>query len=313
MLGRLLKQVIVRRNAAAKLGRIQINEGEVAQLAPKDADQNVLDEVKEIIHLPAFDDVVVKNQEDPDSLELDPIVLDQLESLVSMTGSLYRENPVSISLKGIFTYSEILGVLHIGLLFCFQFHNFEHASHVTMSVVKLLSRITTADTISELKDPETHSALHDFTYGITSDPLTQFACVFAALIHDVDHTGVPNATLVKEHSALAKVYKNQSVAEQNSVDLAWELFMDSEFAELRSCICKTSDELNRFRELVVNSVMATDIVDKELKALRNGRWDKAFSEQATKDSDEDAVNRKATIVIEHLIQASDVAHTMQHW
>mmetsp|Transcript_102 Transcript_102/g.304 ORF Transcript_102/g.304 Transcript_102/m.304 type:complete len:106 (-) Transcript_102:816-1133(-) len=88
MLGRLLKQVIVRRNAAAKLGRIQINEGEVAQLAPKDADQNVLDEVKEIIHLPAFDDVVVKNQEDPDSLELDPIVLDQLESLVSMTGSI---------------------------------------------------------------------------------------------------------------------------------------------------------------------------------------------------------------------------------
>jgi hypothetical protein len=25
------------------------------------------------------------------------------------------------------------------------------------------------------------------------------------------------------------------------------------------------------------------------------------------------INRKATIVIEHLIQASDVAHTMQHW
>ena len=24
-------------------------------------------------------------------------------------------------------------------------------------------------------------------------------------------------------------------------------------------------------------------------------------------------NRKATIVIEHLIQASDVSHTMQHW
>jgi hypothetical protein len=34
------------------------------------------------------------------------------------------------------------------------------------------------------------------------------------------------------------------------------------------------------------------------------------------DQDEilqEAVNRKATIVIEHLIQASDVAHTMQHW
>ena len=32
-----------------------------------------------------------------------------------------------------------------------------------------------------------------------------------------------------------------------------------------------------------------------------------------KVSNRDDINRKATIVIEHLIQASDVAHTMQHW
>merc|ERR1712048_1440097 len=28
---------------------------------------------------------------------------------------------------------------------------------------------------------------------------------------------------------------------------------------------------------------------------------------------QDRINRKATIVLEHLIQASDVCHTMQHW
>merc|ERR1712232_661539 len=33
---------------------------------------------------------------------------------------------------------------------------------------------------------------------------------------------------------------------------------------------------------------------------------------ATTDLQEQ-INRKATIVIEHIIQASDVAHTMQHW
>ena len=27
----------------------------------------------------------------------------------------------------------------------------------------------------------------------------------------------------------------------------------------------------------------------------------------------DDVNRKATIILEHLIQASDISHTMQHW
>jgi hypothetical protein len=37
--------------------------------------------------------------------------------------------------------------------------------------------------------------------------------------------------------------------------------------------------------------------------------DKILSQQEKRDS----INRKATIVIEHLIQASDVSHTMQHW
>jgi len=62
--------------------------------------------------------------------------------------------------------------------------------------------------------------------------------------------------------------------------------------------------------------MATDIADKDLKTLRNERWTKAFTESKVDGKNEranTAVNRKATIVIEHLIQASDVAHTMQHW
>ena len=52
----------------------------------------------------------------------------------------------------------------------------------------------------------------------------------------------------------------------------------------------------------MNTVLATDIVDKELKNVRNERWEKAFNE-AKDDSSRDNTNRKATIVIEHLIQA----------
>ena len=134
-----------------------------------------------------------------------------------------------------------------------------------------------------------------------------------ALIHDVDHTGVPNAQLIKEQSPVAEFYKGKSVAEQNSVDIAWHLLMDNSYKELRCAIYTTTEELRRFRELVVNSVMATDIVDKDLKALRNARWEKAFSEATSGEDSKDAIDRKATIVIEHLIQASDVSHTMQHW
>jgi hypothetical protein len=165
--------------------------------------------------------------------------------------------------------------------------------------------------------PRLAARLHDHTYGITSDPLTQFACVFSALIHDIDHPGVPNTQLIKEDEKLAVMYQSRSVAEQNSFDLAWNLFMDKQFTELRLTICATQEELARFRQLVINSVMATDLGDKELKALRNLRWEKAFSvnedEVSVVSGYYDAVNRKATIVIEHLIQAADVSHTMQHW
>ena len=146
----------------------------------------------------------------------------------------------------------------------------------------------------------------------TSDPLTQFACAFSALIHDVDHYGVTNNQLMKEKVRIAGQYQ-RSIAEQNSLVLAWDLLLDPDFDDFRSCLCSDQVELSRFRQIVVNCVMATDIVDKELKNLRNNRWDKAFKERKEDDNVHDATNRKATIVLEHLIQASDVSHTMQHW
>ena len=129
----------------------------------------------------------------------------------------------------------------------------------------------------------------------------------------MDHTGVPNAQLIKENHVLATYYKGRSIAEQNSLDIAWQLLMDERFTDLRQTIYTNPEELARFRQLLVNAVMATDIADKDLKAARNARWDKAFKESKLEESRQDTVNRKATIVIEHLIQASDVAHTMQHW
>jgi hypothetical protein len=193
-----------------------------------------------------------------------------------------------------------------------------------MSVTKLLSRIVAPTAILEDMDSPNHngndanmqgvlaSTLHDHTYGITSDPLTQFAVVLSALIHDVDHQGVPNATLVREGSQVAALYSEKSVAEQNSVDIAWALLMDAQFVDLRTAIYANEVEAKRFRQTVVNTVLATDIMDKDLKTLRNERWERAFS--GVPDArPRDAINRKATIVIEHLIQASDVAHTMQHW
>jgi class 3 adenylate cyclase len=245
---------------------------------------NLVDEVKESLTLPKEPKEYKK---DPLLVELDPTVHQQLRDYVAAIAFLCDNN---------------------------HFHSFEHCSHVTQSVTKMLARIVSPKNHDE--DPyqdqsNSSSMLHKYTYGITSDPLTQFAVVFSALIHDVAHPGVPNAQLVKEGSELANKYRDKSAAEQNSVDIAWNMLMEPAYTLLRECLFTCQADLDRFRELVVNTVMATDIADKELSKLRQQRWEKAF--RPTDNSEDEMMNLKASITIEHLIQASDVAHTMQHW
>ena len=147
-----------------------------------DWDTMVMDEVVEVIELPSY----VPAGRDPDTIILGDKVVQQLKAYVETLSFMYRDN---------------------------AFHNWEHASHVTMSVNKLLSRIVAPD-IALNGSGDLELKLHDHTYGITSDPLTQFALLLSALVHDVDHTGLPNSQLVKEQTPLATTYNNRSVAEQ---------------------------------------------------------------------------------------------------
>ena len=251
----------------------------------------------QILKIPKFDPKKVEGKKVP----LNNKVREQLREFVRIVSNLYHDVP---------------------------FHNFGHASHVIMSASKLMHRIVRPDGIDYHQDKKDESerqvaiahAIHTSTYGISSDPIMHFAVVFSALIHDVDHTGLPNTQLVSMKTAAAAMYQNRSVAEQNSVGVAWSILMNPKCKDLRASIYSTEEEMLRFRQLVVNAVMATDIADKELGALRRGRWDDAFNNASSKEtsikektlSDLD-IDRKATIVFEHIIQASDIAHTMQHW
>jgi hypothetical protein len=254
--------------------------------------ETILDEVVEIID---FNEVLASSQEPVNyssNVTLSEEQCSELREYITTIASMYTQNP---------------------------FHNFEHAVHVTMSVIKLLNRIISLDTYLESfvehdgsNQQEGKVTEDDLIHRIMLDPLTQLACIFASLIHDIDHPGIPNSKLMEEDVHLAIKYNGRSIAEQRSVDMAWELFLEDKFRNLRDAICGTSSEMLRFRQLVINSVMATDIFDPEWNARRNERWERTFNVLGDK-LDCENVNRKATIVIEHIIQASDVAHTMQHW
>ncbi|KAL3939096.1 MAG: hypothetical protein SGBAC_006119 [Bacillariaceae sp.] len=286
----LLKQVVAARQNETNLQPFVQMETKFKEGLGEEK-KTVLEEFAEIISLPTVSMKELNKRKDPNCILLPIEVVDQLRSVVSEVARCYNNDV--------------------------PFHNFEHASHVTASVAKLLSRITTSDSTNQTSGPQDLDTedIAGHSYGITSDPLTQFAVVFSAIIHDVGHYGVPNAQLVAENDPMVTTYKGKSMAEQNSVDVVWHLLMQPEYTDLRTCIYSTDDEMRRFRQLLVNVVMATDIADKELGNLRKARWNVAFNKSTEHEmlsSDLDR-NRKATIVIEHLIQASDVSHTMQHW
>lgn len=283
-----IKDIVAKRAAAGKTSARRASTFHVPGKTP-------LDEVVEVVELAEFDakSATAAIGQTGANIEVSREIEYLLRDYIKHIASMYRPNP---------------------------FHNFEHACHVTMSCDRFMRKIVAPDmATSGLKNKlatvttadEVASNLHDYTHGIQGDPIALFAIIFSALIHDVDHWGVSNVQLAKELPELGEKYKGKSVAEQNSLDLAWDHLMDSKYENLRRFIFGTKEEMARFRQVIVNVVLATDIFDKELNDLRKGRWQKAFSQEGLKKDEEKGL--RATIVLEHIIQASDVSHTMQHW
>lgn len=239
---------------------------------------NALAEMSDAIEFRSSNEHTAQIAIDSNSVVLNDKVVSQLTDLVCRIAGMYRDHP---------------------------FHNFEHASHMTTSVLKMIGRI--ADSTNTANDDKARMGLCE---KIAVDPLIQFACAFSALIHDADHPGVSNATLAQGNDPLAQQYKNKSMAEQNSLDVCWTLLLKPEYSELRSCICTSEAEFLRLRSLLVHSVMATDMMDQELGAAREARWNLLFSTNLEHKGSygEAGKNKRATLMIEYLIQVSREWH-----
>ena len=242
----------------------------------RESTKTAYEEFEDVIEFPPYNDQ--GTDIDTDDVELSPEVEHQLEDFLSTIASMYIEN---------------------------HFHDFAHASHATMGVVKLLSSLMKGK-------PEADPSTQNPSHLIASNPLVQFGIVLAVICHDVDHPGVPNSILFKEKSRMASVYGYKSVAEQNSLDLAWDLLMDDMYAELRAAIYRTEGEKKLFRQVLVNCVMSTDLFDKSSKDRFDSRWKVGFPNEKSKEQ-ETSQNLQATLIMETIVQAADVAHTMQHW
>lgn len=133
-------------------------------------------EIKEVIVLPEFCRKQAARRRSSSHIDISIRIHDQLHEFV-VAGR------CSVSVNG---YSNFLTNSSSTVSRMYRanpFHNFAHAGQVIMAVSKQMNRIIApADLEMEESGVKSAGVLHDNTYGITSDPLTQFSCLFAALI-----------------------------------------------------------------------------------------------------------------------------------
>ncbi|GAX25071.1 hypothetical protein FisN_10Lh267 [Fistulifera solaris] len=148
------------------------------------------------------------------------------------------------------------------------YHNREHGFHVLLSVNKMIDMMVSQQTGQ--KSP--------VTFGLRHDPVALLALLYAALIHDVEHQGIPNRQLAQEDDRLAVLYNDQSIAENWSIYVAFSELLQDEFQLVRTVIFPEKDEYFRFRKIVVNLVLTTDIASPERSQLVKSKWKEAFGD-----------------------------------
>ena len=241
------------------------------------------------------------------------------------------------------------------------FHSFEHASHVMESATKIVYMLQSQSQTGHNESGEPDTSRRQVRYSSITldisnsssdtdhssdrrrnsesprlvdtemadtiyDPWLHFAISFAALLHDVDHKGLPNATLVAEHDPLTEKYGDpkclSSYAEWNSADIGLNLLLREQFSELYSLI---SDQ-PKFCDTVRNLILCTDIASKPRRDICMRRWEKACIQRGRSSLDTVVTDNTtahgimglrsqeaARVISEQIMLAADVSHTMQHF
>jgi hypothetical protein len=155
------------------------------------------------------------------------------------------------------------------------YHNREHAYHVVLSTNKLVDMMISGENAGK----SYHKGGKPFiTYGLRNDSLALLSLLTAALVHDVEHQGIPNRQLALEDDRLAVLYNDQSMAENWSLYVAFSEFLQDEFQPLRETLLPKAEDYRLFRKHIINLVLSTDIASPERTQISKSKWKEAFGD-----------------------------------
>ncbi|XP_034561801.1 calcium/calmodulin-dependent 3',5'-cyclic nucleotide phosphodiesterase 1C [Notolabrus celidotus] len=158
------------------------------------------------------------------------------------------------------------------------YHNLMHAADVTQTIHFLLLKTGMMHWLTELEI---------------------FAIIFAAAIHDYEHTGTTNNFHIQTRSDTAMLYNDRAVLENHHVSAAYRLLQDDEEMNILSNLSK--DDWRELRTLVVEMVLATDMSChfQQIKAM------KSLLQQP------ETIDKPKALSL--LLHTADISHPAKRW
>uniref|UniRef100_A0A8C6UJW2 Phosphodiesterase n=1 Tax=Neogobius melanostomus TaxID=47308 RepID=A0A8C6UJW2_9GOBI len=158
------------------------------------------------------------------------------------------------------------------------YHNLMHAADVTQTVHYLLLKTGMVHWLTELEI---------------------FAMIFAAAVHDYEHTGTTNNFHIQTRSDTAILYNDRSVLESHHVSAAYRLLQEDD--EMNILYNLSKDDWRELRALVVEMVLATDMSChfQQVKTMKN------FLQQP------EGLDKPKALSL--LLHTADISHPAKSW
>ncbi|CAB1457190.1 unnamed protein product [Pleuronectes platessa] len=157
------------------------------------------------------------------------------------------------------------------------YHNLIHAADVTQTAHFLMLHTGLMHWLSELEI---------------------LAMVFAAAIHDFEHTGTTNNFHIHTRSEVAIFYNDRSVLENHHISAAYRLMAEE---DMNILINLNKDDWRELRSLVIEMVMSTDMSChfQQIKTMRNTL------------SQTDSIDKVKVLSL--MLHAADISHPAKAW
>nr|XP_060619789.1 dual specificity calcium/calmodulin-dependent 3',5'-cyclic nucleotide phosphodiesterase 1B isoform X1 [Anolis sagrei ordinatus] len=157
------------------------------------------------------------------------------------------------------------------------YHNQIHAADVTQTVHCFLLRTGMVHCLTEIEI---------------------LAMIFAAAIHDYEHTGTTNSFHIQTKSDTAILYNDRSVLENHHISAVFRMMQDDEMNVL---VNLNKDEFTELRSLVIEMVLATDMSChfQQVKSMK------------TSLQQLERIDKSKALSL--LLHAADISHPTKQW